>query len=347
MPVSKVELTGGQFQDCEGNLLSGGYLWLKLSQDETVNDSEICSGVEVKIFLDGYGSVIAGQYVWGNDQMLPVNSYYIVTGYTASGQPAWGPNNQQVFGNGGTFDVGTWIPNQVISWVPPLQPLNLEVNGTPLAAPQTLLNFTNSPTVTFTDIGGGAVSATASGGTILPAAANGPFFIGPGFMTAQIPGIVFGGVSSTANVIRISRFVLPIGMVVSRCSILATYPNAPGLCSFALYSADGSTKLVDSGTFTNPNSAAAWCSNTFTPVHLPAGVYWFAQTDSSGYNFWVIKVINSSDASFTGNDYTGSRNLAGTSSTISSVGVMPASISVTGLTYAADDTIAAPIWESQ
>ena len=30
------------------------------------------------------------QYVWGNDVMLPVNSYYKVTGYTSAGQISFG-----------------------------------------------------------------------------------------------------------------------------------------------------------------------------------------------------------------------------------------------------------------
>src|ERR1035437_4335700 len=120
MPVTKVQLTGGNFQDSSGGVLNLGYLLMKLSSDEEVNSSLICSGIEIRIQLDANGNVITTppQSVWGNDQMLPDNSYYKVTGYTAAGQPAWGPNNQQVLGNGGTFDTGAWIPNTVISWVP-------------------------------------------------------------------------------------------------------------------------------------------------------------------------------------------------------------------------------------
>ena len=120
MSVSPVQLVGGSFQDPEGNLLANGYLTFVLSQDESVNDSQICAGVEVKILLNANGSVITSpaQYLWGNDQMLPINSYYTVKGYTLEGQIAFGSNNQQVIGNGGTFDLGSWVPNQVVSWVP-------------------------------------------------------------------------------------------------------------------------------------------------------------------------------------------------------------------------------------
>jgi hypothetical protein len=159
-----VQLTGGHFQDSEGNVLADGYLKFVLNQDSSVNNSQICSGVEITIYLDAFGDVISspGQFVWGNDQLSPENSYYTVTGYTAEGQIAWGPNNQQVTGNGGTFDLGTWIPNQVISWFPSLQAgIGVEVEGSPLSS-STVLDLVNTGNVTFTDNGGGRVSASAS-----------------------------------------------------------------------------------------------------------------------------------------------------------------------------------------
>lgn len=177
MSVSKTQLTGGQFQDSEGNVLANGYLKMVLSSDESVNDSQICSGISLNIILDGNGSaaayptIPADQYVWANDVMSPTNSFYTVTGYTAAGQPAWGPNNQQVTSGGvggGTFDIGTWIPNQVISWSPSVQSLDLEINNSP-ASSQSLQNLVNSGTVTVVDNGGGNISfAAAAGGMPTP-----------------------------------------------------------------------------------------------------------------------------------------------------------------------------------
>src|SRR5208337_1016706 len=115
---SPCTLTGGSFQDSEGNVLALGYLTFRLSQDASVNGgSNICSGVEIRIALDVHGDVVGGSDIWGNDVLSPINTFYRVTGYTAKGQPAWGPNNQQVVGS--TFDLGSWIPNQVVSWFPP------------------------------------------------------------------------------------------------------------------------------------------------------------------------------------------------------------------------------------
>jgi hypothetical protein len=161
--ASKVELAGGQFQNVEGDPLILGYIKMKLSSDEEVNDSLICSGIEITINLDSAGSCVAGQFVWGNDVMLPVNSYYKVTVYSAQGQIVWGPNNQQVTGTS-PFDVGTWIPNSVISWVPPAQPLLLEVNG--VSGSQTLLNLVAGTNVTLTDNGLGSVTVASTVPTV-------------------------------------------------------------------------------------------------------------------------------------------------------------------------------------
>ena len=160
--ASQVELIGGNFQDSEGNLLSFGYLTLVLSQDENVNNSQICAGITITVNLNGYGSVIGGQYVWGNDQILPVNSFYTVTGYKADGQMSFGPNNQQVIGSGGTFDVGTWIPNQVISWVPAVQAPALSTNGTPNGN-QRLLDIQAGTNIAIVDNGVGRVTISVAG----------------------------------------------------------------------------------------------------------------------------------------------------------------------------------------
>lgn len=169
---TKVQLIGGAFQDAEGNLLANGSLRMRLNQDEAVNSTtQICSGVDIIIQLDSDGNVASStstptapnQYVWGNDQLSPVNSFYRVTGYAANGQTAWGPNNQQVIGSGGTFDVGTWVPNLVIDWTPPPQPINLEVNGSELSS-QTLLDFVDSSSIVWTDEGAGHLSAAVAGG---------------------------------------------------------------------------------------------------------------------------------------------------------------------------------------
>lgn len=167
MPATKVQLTGGAFQDSEGNKLALGYLKMKLAMDGSISGvGNIASGIEIRIQLDSNGDVVVSpaQSVWGNDQMLPINNYYRVTGFKANGQPAWGPNNQQINGSGGTFDIGTWIPNTVLSWFPSVQSLVVETNGTPNDV-QSVFNVEDSDTVTATYEGAGAIKlhAGASG----------------------------------------------------------------------------------------------------------------------------------------------------------------------------------------
>jgi hypothetical protein len=164
MPATKVQLTGGAFQDSEGNVLALGYLKMKLSQDALISGvGQICSGIEITINLDSSGDVVASpaQSVWGNDQMTPANSYYRVFGYKANGQLAWGPNNQQVNGSGGTFSLGSWTPNTVISWTPAIQIPELQVNGVDNAV-QDVLNLKDTASVTWIDDGNGSVEATAA-----------------------------------------------------------------------------------------------------------------------------------------------------------------------------------------
>jgi hypothetical protein len=167
MTASKTQLIGGHFQDAEGNLLANGYLEMTLNQDSLVSGvGNIAAGITVRVQLDANGDALASpaQYIWATDVLLPVNAFYKVTGYTVQGQPAWGPNNQQITSGGvggGTFDLGTWIPNQVVSWVPSVQGVTLESNGTPNVV-QTLQNLESSnASVIITDLGNGTVDLQA------------------------------------------------------------------------------------------------------------------------------------------------------------------------------------------
>ena len=164
MSASLTMLTGGSFQDANGNVLAFGYLTLKLSQDGNVAGvGNICSGVTITIQLDVNGNVasltsptpVANQYVWANSNIAPINTYYKVTGYTQEGQRAFGPNNQQV-GSGTTFNLGSWVPNSVLSWFPNPQSLALEVNSV-AASSQTVQNLEAGSGITITDNGSGNI----------------------------------------------------------------------------------------------------------------------------------------------------------------------------------------------
>ncbi len=322
---SKIQLTGGAFQDSEGGVLANGYLKFRLSQDASVSSvGNICSGVEITIQLDASGNVVVSpaQYVWGNDNLLPTNTFYRVTGYTAAGQPAWGPNNQQIQGSG-TFDLGTWIPNQVIRWSPSIQATQLEVNDTPNVV-QTLLNLEAGTNVTLTDEGDGGVTIDVSipagstfevGGTHLTSQAVVNFQAGSGigitnpsagnvaiantapggsFSTAtqaymwgpgftQIPtGSGTTTISPFGRILNVFKFVLPVSMTLRSCSYYWTNTIGSTGLNFGIYDVNGNL-LIDSGSFDVSTNANSVQTLNFSAVTLPPGVYYFAQAcDNSG-----------------------------------------------------------------
>jgi hypothetical protein len=285
--ATKTELVGGAFQDSQGNLLVDGYLKMRLSQDSEVNDSIICAGIEVTIQLDANGDAVAGQFVWGNDVLLPVNSFYIVTGYTAKGQPAWGPNNQQVLSNSyGLFDLGSWVPNQVFVWTPPPQPVSLEINGVP-ASSQTVQNLVDSATITFVDNGGGNITADGAP-PVTPGFAlsqNNWFmstqsFVGCGLSLANDSRINLGEHGDVCKCVQVN---LPVPITIHKISISVVIAGSPGNFMLAgLYSADGVTKLIDAGNNAFDTSTIGVKTVTLgTPVVLPAGSYLVAHTGSN------------------------------------------------------------------
>ena len=296
MTTSPVQLIGGKFQDPEGNPLDLGYLEMELSQDGTVPGvGNIASGIKIKILLNALGSVSVTppQYVWGNDVILPVNNYYKVTGYTAAGQPAWGPNVQQVIGTG-TFDVGTWIPNTVISWVGQVltAPITLQVNGVATVV-KNLANFVGAGTVSVADLGNGTIEITGTGGAGF--GGNGAYFLGPGITDpASVYGVQsweqssvnVGNGTLVANRLTVYLFELLDSFTISKASAIATN-NDGGTNGFAgIYDASGN-KVLDSGAFA-ANTILGVQTNSFSPVTLPPGIYYHVQaadTASAGATF--------------------------------------------------------------
>lgn len=324
--AAKVQLIGGAFQDAEGEVLANGYLRLFLNQDENVAGAgNICSGPYVQIQLDEFGNVSEEprQYIWANDQMLPVNSFYRVYGYKENSQLAWGPNNQQVSGSGGTFDVGQWVPNVVISWVPPLQPLELQTNDVDNES-QSLLDFVDTATVTWAN-SGGEMRATASGSTPIGTTGIG-MFTGPGFIP---PFPYYGGNptssiidATTANRVSVWQFILPFSITISKITIKITTGVAAQTVNFGIYDSN-KNKVLDSGAI-DASTSATIKTNTITPVTLNAGqVYWYAQsTTHPSVNVIAVSGITSSFTDYWNTNYTRTAFAANATSG----GVMPSAL---------------------
>jgi len=142
--ASKVQLTGGAFQDVEGNPLANGFLLMQLSQDGQVNgNTEIAAGREIEITLDSNGNISTSpaQSVWPNDVISPVNTFYTVSAYTQQGQLVWGPNAQQVFSTPSPYDVGAWVPASINTTSTPIvtYDIGMFVPGVPSASELVLL----------------------------------------------------------------------------------------------------------------------------------------------------------------------------------------------------------------
>ena len=110
------QLTGGAFQDSEGNSLANGYLLFELNQDSTVNTNvQVCSGTTIKIPLDSNGNVVTSPTysLWPNDVISPSGSFYTISAYAASGQKVWGPNPQSILSSPSPFNLGALIPGKI------------------------------------------------------------------------------------------------------------------------------------------------------------------------------------------------------------------------------------------
>lgn len=134
---------------------------------------------------------------------------------------------------------------------------------------------------------------------------------------------------SPANLVRAFRFFLPHGLVVAKLTVQISTLFSGGLCSVGIYSADGNTKLIDSGTISTTTTGIKDVTLGAT-VSLPVGFYWFAWTQDNttsrfaGDGFNNVNVI----ALYNG----ASTTQMGDAANSSSSGVLPSTLgTVTGV----------------
>ena len=126
------QITGGAFQDFEGNVLANGYLTMQLSHDaeESFGPGQVVAGYPRRIPLDANGDIAGTVLVWPNDQLSPANTYYIVKAYRRDGISAWAsPQFQTVTSSPSPFNVGVWVPNNPPSGGAPVGSILLQTNG--------------------------------------------------------------------------------------------------------------------------------------------------------------------------------------------------------------------------
>jgi hypothetical protein len=337
MTATKTQLTGGLWQDSEGNVLNDGYLKMVLNQDNSVSGAaSICAGVEITIQLNSSGSVstTTPQYVWATDVMVTPNAYYRVTAYSAAGQPVWGPNNQQVTSGGiggGTFDCGTWVPNSVFSWTPPVQSILFENNGTKNSS-QTILNLESSDSsITITDEGGGTINLQATGTSVaagtnitqLPPPANGT-------SNAAFPGTVVSPVNSSGATNTLMQYIPGNSLLCTPTHFkitIGTYSSSTTVTAVIVKCTAGTGSVLSSTPIT--------FGGVSSPTLSPAGLYQsdsIAFTFSSQYDYYILLntstgliLITASGTGQIGNAggvYVGSANMIGQSTLVFTGGTL-------------------------
>lgn len=103
-------------------------------------------------------------------------------------------------------------------------------------------------------------------------------FLGPGI---QLPIPIFDGqagqtIVTSANEVRVTQFVLLSSYTIRKVAVDVTALVAASTCSFGIYDVSGN-KLIDS-TAINSASTGLKSVTLGTPVVLPAGLYYFAQS---------------------------------------------------------------------
>jgi hypothetical protein len=125
-------LTGGGFQDSDGNPLAYGSLTAKLSADAylevtppaTTSSILVCAGQTLEYALDDEGNVSTSppQYIWPNNLLTNALSlqvsFYQLSAFSADGQLVWGPNACILDGAlGYSLEVQTELPTNNVTTV--------------------------------------------------------------------------------------------------------------------------------------------------------------------------------------------------------------------------------------
>lgn len=101
------QIFGGSFQDAGGNVLANGSITFQLSSPAMVSGTgQIVQAVVQTFTLNTSGSVPASTPLWGNDQLTPSGTYYIVRIFNTAGALVRGPENWIITG-ASPIDLGT------------------------------------------------------------------------------------------------------------------------------------------------------------------------------------------------------------------------------------------------
>ncbi len=168
--------------------------------------------------------------------------------------------------------------------------LTLENNGI-ANGNQKLLNLVAGQNISIVDDGEGDITISSSGASF---DGEGSYFVGTGFTDlAELyiaDTVNVATFNSSANAVQVYLFQLDAEYTISKVSIAAEGNSISVHATFGIYSYAGN-KLVDGGSFVELTGSGVQ-TNSISPVTLPPGVYWFAQsTDTSTSGQWPAVVI--------------------------------------------------------
>jgi hypothetical protein len=283
--VPQIPVSGGSFQNISGNPLANGWLEFELSHDvqDTTLSAQVVGGITLKILLDNNGNAAADQTIETTDTMNPT-AYYTVMAYNSDGTRSWkAPQYVSVPSSPSPFNLGTIIPSN-----PPAQSsfsgqgILLQTNGVN-NSDQSLLNLQEGSGVTLSNSDGTTTISASGGGAVISTAGQG-FFFGPGITSVNASFINLNETAEvsagTNNAVLVFQFTLFGTYTISTISTVIFTGATSALVSYGIYDATGTNLLLNSGTFSASSTGTK--VNTITPVTLNPGVYWFAQTSSSG-----------------------------------------------------------------
>lgn len=158
--------------------------------------------------------------------------------------------------------------------------ISLQTNEVPNGS-QTLLDLHASTGISLVDNGAGIVTVSSSvTGAANISSANQGYWLSTlglgGLWSANAANNVVIDTSSAANTVYALQVVLPFSVSITRVTVsLGTASSSKNLV-VGIYSADGQTKLLDSGAFDGGGAGSTAQQNVIGSVSLPAGCYWFA-----------------------------------------------------------------------
>ena len=348
MPLTNVFRTDGWVKTVQGYAVPGAQVWVCL---QPANVASLPPSPLANIFSDVNGLVPITQPIitdgFGHYDFYALAGVYTLI-ISIGGVISQVYPDQSVGGASGTGTGGT--------------ALTLQVNGTPNVN-QFLLNLAGANSVSVTDSGNGTVSITgavfqtsgvpntlqsvfnlkagtnlslsadALGGVTINATSQGTSLstAGQGWMWSTGLGIgAMGPLSNTeqtytgsANTVVAYQLVVPLTITVRSVTIHVSGTDPSGSINAGIYTINGNTKLLDVNI---PATASGAINAAVTPTVIPAGVYWFAFSNTGQPNVSFGPQMLAGNASVSGLVLNKTQTRFGTAANATVAGVLPATL---------------------